>query len=269
MMSLFSKTAPYKSALLQTVETPLAVEIAPPRITPAPKEPSALDQVIEMAKTPPSYDLEALTRELEERQGILNSLFPIETTAREKVSEQITELSAKKNIANILHQHAGKYLPVSIEVLRWRKSDGLPKLALFSLESPHFSIVSDSYGRDHLSPNLPPTLAATYSDVQEALRARAHSMKRNDHVGYAMISAIFSGVIPESTRGKIKEAMGVFEAIFILAEPDLKYEENFRHEPAPLPVDPVVLGWDGQQLWYIDDFDITPVEEAAILYGAP
>jgi len=26
-----------------------------------------------------------------------------------------------------------------------------------------------------------------------------------------------------------------------------------------------VAGWDGETMWYIDDFDITPLEEAALL----
>lgn len=75
------------------------------------------------------------------------------------------------------------------------------------------------------------------------------------------IGARFSGVIPDSTRAKIRKAMSDFESIFLIAEPVF----SLKVQIVEVPVDPIVAGWDGETMWYIDDFDITPLEEAALL----
>lgn len=97
-----------------------------------------------------------------------------------------------------------------------------------------------------------------YVDVRDV----AEKAGRSAGYGMGRLRATFSGVIPESTRSKIKAAQKDFSQIYIIAEAHMSYEGM------KLPIgDPIVAGWCGEQLWYIDDFDTSPVEEAALLVG--
>lgn len=290
-MSYFFPEAKTKIHALDLRDPPAAIAVMEKPKPQKPKEEPSLPKVMEIVSNPPSYDLTTLAAALADRTAALESLFEIEIAARVEVQKQIERIQRDHNVAATMAKYPGKYFPVSIDVLGWRTGDGLPKLALFSLSNSVFKISSGvasrtpyqsqqttwhSDGRPsetrmvhawmehHVSPALPKPLMEMYDDVVRALCDRAANEPRSAW-GRAecSIGAIFSGVIPDSTRAKIKEAQGVFKEIFILAEPEFTFETKM----VPLSVDPIVLGWDGQQLWYVDDFDITPIEEAALLKG--
>lgn len=271
-------------------------------VTSTPYKPKALDQVITMVKEAEAdvADLASIDAAIAERQSYHDQLFAIEEKAKAEVDKQITDLKARRHVVAGASAYSGKYLPISHEVLKWRDKLGLPKLVLFSLASPTFSITLErgrsahqqwvSRGvaspgslnqlnmnslqnldwqqmaqaqagyyaeKDCVSPEYPAPLRALLNDVVNDLRGKSGRQGK-----YIRVAATFNGVIPASTRAKIAEAKKVFKAIFIMAEPDLSYEE------VQLPIgDPVVCGWDGQQLWFVDDFETTAVEEAALLVG--
>lgn len=323
---MFGKKTSYKSALLNPTETVVLER---------PEENPNLKKVVALAKAAPTYDKDKLAAELADRKEKLAGLFEIERDAKRTLNKQISELTEKHHIAEGASKYDGKYMPISMDVLKWRTDDGLPTLAIFSLNDPVFKISSANefvgpvvkaeagsyfvgsatttarltngtanqlgglgqmingglYGNmnaannyyeqalrqqalqaspqyyqkaSHVYPgSLPNAISDCYSDVVEKLTKHADAKSTSRFRAKARIGASFSGVIPDSTRAKIKEAQAVFQDIFILAEPKF----SFEIEMVPVPIDPVVMGWDGQQLWYVDDFDITPVEEAALLVG--
>jgi hypothetical protein len=224
---------------------------------------------------------DALAESVKATKKKLDSLFGIERSAQKQLEGELKKLEYRHKVANKRSKYGKKYPPFSMEPLTWRHEDSkLPKLVLFSLDSPLFLIkASPSSGWDRetqttIEPKLPKGLDHIYNDVKNLLRAKVkESVVRN--FGWDgqrprtatewNVSARFDGVIPDQTRAKIVEAMKVFEQIFIVAEPVLKLES--RQVPVPLPADPIVVGWDGEQLWYVDDFDITPIEEAGLLVG--
>jgi hypothetical protein len=77
------------------------------------------------------------------------------------------------------------------------------------------------------------------------------------------ITAQFSGLIPPEIKDQIEDARPLFKDIFIIAEPK-RWKLN---EPARIPADPLVVGWDGEGLYLIAEFDTTPVEETLMLEG--
>ncbi len=76
------------------------------------------------------------------------------------------------------------------------------------------------------------------------------------HERELQITTRLGGVIPETTRAKIRSVEKKFEEIFILAE--AKWE--LSRAPVIAPGDPLVVGWDKDYFWLIDVFDTTPVE---------
>ena len=130
---------------------------------------------------------------------------------------------------------------------------------VFALDEPLFYMAG--YRADYdLKPNLPSTVWARYEDVLTLLRARAQ--RSTGRLGH-FISVKFTGIIPEDARERILEAQKHFDRIFIIAEP----QNMAIGKCSPLPRDPLVVGWDGVNMWYICEFDTTPIEEAALLVG--
>lgn len=71
----------------------------------------------------------------------------------------------------------------------------------------------------------------------------------------------FNGTIPTVTKSKIRDALPLFDRIFLLTEVNM-WQVDTKSAPS-LKVDPVVVGWHNlfpKYLWYIDAFDITPLE---------
>jgi hypothetical protein len=79
--------------------------------------------------------------------------------------------------------------------------------------------------------------------------------------GPLVLAAEYTGLIPFDVKDKIAKAKPLFSEIFILAEP-IGWSLT---KPAILPADPIVVGWDGKGLYFIAEYDTTPVEDALLL----
>lgn len=165
---------------------------------------------------------------------------------------------------------------MSLEPLKWRDPvTQMPRLRLFGLDSSQLRLLSRVEGDDiQFSVKYPFSIRQQYVDLNTGLRSYARQVLPwrwgifspvRDETRVSA-TAQFVGLIPETTREKITVAQEsrTFEAIYILAEVD-KWSINAIE---PVNVDPLVLGWSEDypdQLWYIDSFDITPLENTVRL----
>lgn len=183
-------------------------------------------------------------------------LLGCERATADLLQRQIKELIAlREETASLQLFRAEGYIPVSFDVLKWRNQEGWPALVLFDINQPHVKF--KGHGRSH--PDYPKKIADCYLDIMNKLGDLVYATEYA--YCHPKIEAEFSGLIPDAAREKIKEAVGKFEKVYLLAE------TNFRMgvDIVPINHDPIVLGWDGYHLWYVYDFDLTPVEEAALL----
>jgi len=201
----------------------------------------------------------------------IDGLLGIEVDAKPALVAKKRELVTKHEHAALMAKAPKSGYPLlSLEPFSWRDKDGWPRLVFFGLDSPDFAMgfrKSLEYRRDDwggesaytvarpiISPELPKALSACYSDVIARLRkrcARNHSIR---------LRARYAGVIPTEAKKKIEKARKVFKKVFIVAEPK-GFSLETKKIAVPLPVDPLIVGWDGNFLWLVGSFDTTPVEE--------
>lgn len=228
--------------------------------------------VLEALKTvapPDPIDPIAIQVEIDALDKAFGELLPVESAAREHVWRQKEPLTRAKSVYDFWLKTEQRYQLISSEVLKWRWALPLEKVAE-SIPVPRLALVSvsNSAGTMVLSPEgtrVPWGLESSYEDVIRELR-RLHSrsgMMRG-------LTYQFTGVIPAETRSKIKQADPFFnpskshsrdENIFLLC--DAPIESWTFGEVAPLPQmwDPIVVGFAKGELWYIDNFDPTPIED--------
>lgn len=188
-------------------------------------------------------------------------LLGIEREVNEAIGEKISELEGQmcqaeeeKERLEGINETAKKYLRLSLDPLSWRNKSGWPRLVVFSLDSPEFSVTSDG----DMEPDLPEPMQDKYCDVVRKLEALERRARRDETV---QVTCSFSGVIPSEVKEKITAAERDFgDDIFVIAEP-----KNFSiKRTARVDQDPLVVGYKHTALWLIADFDITPIEEAMI-----
>jgi hypothetical protein len=229
-----------------------------------------LDCVVREANTP-AADPSEFNAKL---RAIEKQIYGIETLSLARL-RQACEMQDRR----LKLKRGPDYRPISLDALRnFRTREGWPAIAIFSLNHPRFEISlkaaayrpSWSTKRAHMdtvkfTPDLPPALADCFEDVVLKLSSRVI----RDFDGYSrmegplVLAAEYTGLIPFDVKDKIAKAKPHFTEIFILAEPtgwDLK-------TPAILPADPIVVGWDGKGLYFITEYDTTPVEDALLLEG--
>lgn len=191
---------------------------------------------------------------------------------------------------------AGYYTWIPLDPLLWRDPETkLPTFALFSLEHNTVNFVNswrNSSGRvEHQTeflPKLPTQLEYLYADIFAIMQEPAYQIdtgriwEQSRHIrpderrelglpegsAFVRLSAKFTGTIPAETRTKIRQAVNskVFTAtdnrkacVYLLTE----VQGWTLRIPAPINIDPIVVGWTAvhpDRLWYIDAFDITPLE---------
>jgi hypothetical protein len=161
------------------------------------------------------------------------------------------------------------YKRLSLEPLNWRSNwRGYPTFALYSLHSPAMVLRSDravrnNQGRWLFEPkDLPEPITEIYHKHQQRLTD-------------GRITTHFQGIIPKSVREDIKKAEPFFTEqydgkaqvggktqIYLIGE--AKWVEGAEPEPPKVPwhlrLDPLVVGWDGSDLWLISHFDLTSIE---------
>lgn len=214
-----------------------------------------------------SKEIALIRTQIEGGNAALKALFGIEEFARDTLQKRLEELKARQVQFQNGFFLGTRYHALSLEPFTWRDEQGWPTLVFFSLESPKFEFAArgsrDWNGhyryRAASHPKLPKVIAACYADVLAKLRTLASSKSRT-----VKLVCNFNGLIPAAVKEKITEAKSLFEEIFIVAEPS-----GFNLEEAAIVMpkrDPLVVGFDGNGLWLIADFETTSVEEAAFFY---
>lgn len=159
--------------------------------------------------------------QLELARTELGSVLPIEGEAREVIQQRIELL--ERTIEDPTFEE--RYPFLSMEVLRWRDQQGFPKLALFSLTDPAFSIEADYnwwFGQadQHWQvggsiQQLPKPISSLYGDILERFKDEFQKdMRKNPNLRTGKwcknIRSRFSGVIPQWVRKKIQQATADF-----------------------------------------------------------
>lgn len=193
------------------------------------------------------------------KQGQLSLVDPlgVEKLASDKLTINMKNLTIERQRLEL-----NKYPKLSLKPLSWRNAEGLPRLAIFSLDSPEFriSVSRDGYNyyKSSFVPNrLSSQIVESYADVVEKLKGLCEQ-----HRSYS-IGCTFNGFIPTEVKKKIFEARADFsDSIFIIAAPDTMSVSTF----SVIEEDPLVVGFKYGALWLITDFDLVPVEEAMITH---
>lgn len=209
-----------------------------------------------------------VAREIKSAQYTRKHLFGIEEHAKGELDLMIETLKAKKSKYDSLRKY--KLPCVDLEVFSWRWKNGYPKLAIIGLDSPKVSIevrARRNYnGRNSYtgssSPRLPDLVMARYKDVVANLTEQAKVRRKT-----IILETTFTGIIPSATREKILQAKKTFKEVYIVAEAPadkwkIREEEakEPRRKPSPPNYDPLVVGWDGSNLWLVDQFNLTSLE---------
>lgn len=258
--------------------------------------PSAETEIEQLSK-----QLALVSAKVENASVLFSNLLGIEAVSKQKIETNLATLKGEQSqLENRIIQLkkratlGSRYLQLSIEPLKWRDKNGWPRLATFSLESPLFKISASasikgeykddrdaaydlrSYRgenrrtpkidfRPEVSPWLTSLISSCYADVFEKFRQDLTRDTSRDKEISIELCCRFEGLIPDDVKRKIVEArgLGLFKEIFIVAEPTNGFQINRTAVVAPKQ-DPLVVGFDGNQLWLIAEFDTTPVEEAMI-----
>lgn len=148
----------------------------------------------------------------------------------------------------------------TLDMLRWRNQRGEPSLVLLNVDTLEFHISAKVKAKGdgivtELAIDVPKgELRECYRDVITNLKI-ASIQDGKPHT----ISCTYAGGIPASTMEKIKGAKKKFASVHIVAP-----GKNFKHSNDEATHanydDPLVVGWDGYDLWLIDRFDLTPLE---------
>ena len=168
---------------------------------------------------------------------------------------------------------------LSFEPLTWRDNKGWPKLVPFSLGSATFSFQTNiiwksrlSYGyyehssstrrriyRSSIKPDLPKPIRELYQDVVDKIDKMAKKEKKK-----IVLATTWSGLIPQEVKLLIREHQKDFKELLLLAEPTAWELSKIEVKaPVPTPVrypDPLLVGFDGEKLWLIKQFDVTTLE---------
>jgi hypothetical protein len=160
-----------------------------------------------------------------------------------------------------------QFPPVALDALRkFRTKEGWPALAIFSLDSPTFEVSYDPEDdRLIINPTLQYPLWECFWDIKKTFRQYLKSKAIKTKKGYYRVVRLkteFNGLIPADIKSQIQYAKPLFDKIFV------EQQEWTVNVSKPIPIgDPLVVGWTGQGLYLIAEFDTTPVEEALLLEG--
>lgn len=207
---------------------------------------------VEREPTSAGYTKESVTAAIKGAELLRGSLLGFERDAEAQLDRHIASLERKKQALSNGMANYRKF--ATLDMLRWR-SNGMPRLVLFSPNSPDFAFVS-RWNTAEIRPGLPGGLEACYEDVcRKVARKTGTAFWKTSSV---TVSCSYTGVVPDETRKKIETAQKQFANVFIMAEAT---KWTTTEERQPILADPLVVGWDGADLWLIDQFDLTPIEK--------
>lgn len=236
---------------------------------------NSVQEALALAEETSPTQVKVLTKQMVElgekvdaASSFAKGLYGIEAQAKSEFEEALERLEKEQRVLREKTAFAGKYAHLSMIPLTWRDENGWPKLAVYCLDSPKFELsvtgYRDYYGyseygptryRSTVSPKLPEPISSCYSDVMKSLRKTASNRRKTQK-----LSCKFQGLIPADVKEKIAAARADFKKnIFIVAEPKDGFvlnEESF----VEINRDPLVVGFQGNSLWLIADFETTTVE---------
>ena len=223
-----------------------------------------ITEVLEMVsrKRPASAalrDVEAVESELIRVRSGMERLLPIERLASDEFKAIETRL-LRERLTVLSESKISDFPKFPMEALTWRDKNGFPRLAPFSLETPSFSIANvmeRSWGRNlnHYvsTPSLPRELKKLYDDVFKLIRVMSKEERKT-----VRLRTQFTGLIPQSVKDQIVETKPLFKQLFVVAE----VKKWALDKIAPIRrADPLLVGWDGYQLWLCASFDTTTTEK--------
>lgn len=203
--------------------------------------------------------------EIEKARDSRRQLFGIEEFAKTDIDAKIERLEAKKKKYESINRY--KLPCVDMQIFGWRWKNGWPKLALIGLNSPtvSFKVQCRNVGYNtytpFTSPAIPKPIFNLHRDVFETLKTMAKRKRKT-----IILETNFTGLIPQDTRKKIIQAKKAFKEVYIVAETSAEKwkirekEATVIKPPPPTNYDPLVVGWDGNNLWLVDQFDLTTLE---------
>jgi len=251
--------------------------------------------LMKMAKTgrisKPLSDLEqkhlaTLRNQVQLGESVLAELWGIEETASEKIKKALDPIQAQ---LRALELKASGMKKLSLVPLTWRNAKGLPVLVPFCEWSRVFGINTDGnivgYSRENaalaklglrvLHQQEQPYSVGKHEGfvISSAVHGESHTLveltyPEKIHQCYSdvrvreSITCDFDGIVPLSTKRKMKSVAHLFSSMYIIAEVE-------SWEISLPDIDPLAVGWDGEALWLIDVFDATPAEEAMASFLLP
>lgn len=191
-------------------------------------------------------------------------LLGVEKKAQELLRKEIRDLEVELSETVAQKERLLKYRDystLSLEPLKWRDQDKNPVFAILDPKSPTMSLkVISWYGQhsdEELHPDLPRELSRLYNDVLARFSARGKAKVKNTDTTRVetTIKTSYAGMVPGSTKKKIKEAKKIFPYIFFITQGAWEETEIAQK-------DPLVVGFDpGDDCFYlIDQFDLQPAE---------
>ena len=223
-------------------------------------------EVLEMvAKANKGVDLskrnaDSIGTELVKVQTAIQGLLPIEKSTIDQLKAFEVKLLREQILAKSDMKFAN-FPKFPMSAFTWRDKRGFPRLVPFSITSPNFIMgtVKETrwgYMSTRMPENrtkLPKAIQILYKDVLGLTRKMAREEGKS-----IRLRAEFSGMIPQEVRDQIGEVKGLFQDLFIVSE-----VKGWTVEKT-VPVrktDPLLVGWDGYQMWLLASFDTTSVEK--------
>jgi hypothetical protein len=219
---------------------------------------SLLEKVMATAKTPAERSEEELKAEEVSLASARESFFGVERLSTSQIEE-----AAKRLRSDRLFMGKG-WKRLSMEPLRWTRGWGShPVFALYGIND-NVMQMSNTDGITRPA-NLPSAIVACYQPSYRGLGSYEHR---------ETIFSTFQGVIPMEVRKRITEAMKLFESrsehnapvthVYLMAEV-IKWQKEVVNAPKAITnADPIVVGFDGLDLWWIDDFNLSNLEDYVI-----
>ncbi|MEI6396587.1 MAG: hypothetical protein WCO48_00725 [Candidatus Taylorbacteria bacterium] len=221
-------------------------------------------------------DIATAENRYEHINDIFNNLLPVEQDSgaaivaeRNKLHDELGKLNIQKRI----HEYSeGKYLLLDLAPLKWRNQQFLPTFGVFSLNSP----ITGFYGhakRDWrateekywMHPAVPRLIESCFGDVVELAKGRVRNQfsklsSMGQHEMDIKLETRFTGLIPDDVKHDVAEACAprLFRAIYMIAEVE---QWDWQQVVQSRKGDPLIVGYDGYQLWLIRAFDTTDAEQ--------
>lgn len=200
-----------------------------------------------------------------------DSMFGLEKIAAATLDLQAHRLRREAKFAGT------GYKRLSLEPFKWIKRGAMtdyPVFAIYSLDNPEMIIRSADAVRENGGEWMPlPSNPQAPSPLPQKIKDAYWPYQRR-RWGNWRITSTFQGVIPKTVREEIRTALPLFTTpgdssvqtrpnIFVVGE--AQWVEGVEPQrPKVRHWDPLVVGWDGEDLWLISHFDLTDVERYMI-----